>query len=76
MYAFPEMIDMGLQEGQKWTSSAHKQVASSIGLCNSNVTTRDCLTDIVQSILKVPQERIKLITIRELYNEFGCPQVW
>jgi len=76
MYALSEMINLGLKEGQDWPSPEYKMVASVIGLRNRNVTNRDCLIDIVQSVLKVSQERIKSITPDQLYEEFGCPQVW
>ena len=76
MYIFPEMINMGLNKGQDWPSPEHKQVASALGLENSYVTTRDTLTEIVQSVLRVPADRIKLVTADDLATEFRCPVVW
>ena len=76
MYIYEEMIDLGLKEGQTWPSDEHKHVAITIGLGNSNVTTKDKLIEIVQSVLKVPQERIKLVRYNELVAEFGCPAVF
>lgn len=75
MYIFNEMIDLGLKEGQEFTSEDHKIVAQTIGLRNPNVTNRDILVDIVQAVLKVPQDRIRKITYEELVKEFGCPLV-
>ncbi len=76
MYAFPEMINIGLKEGQEFPSEDHKTVAQNIGLCNSNVHDATTLTEIVQSVIRVPADRIRTVTILELFEEFDCPEVW
>jgi hypothetical protein len=32
--------------------------------------------EIVQSVIKVPMDRIRTVTALELVEEFGCPVVW
>ena len=76
MYMFEEMIDLGLKENQKFPTKAHKKVAQTIAICNSSVVNRNLLTEIVQSILLVPKNRIKKITMDQLIDEFNCPNVW
>lgn len=76
MYAFPDMINIGLKEGQEFPSDDHRQVAQNIGLCNRNVFDADTLTEIVQSVIKVPADRIRTVTLIELCDEFDCPRVW
>jgi len=75
MYVFPTMINLGLEENQLFPTGAHKHVASRIALRNSNVTNRDTLTEIVQAVLRVPTDRIKEVTLRQLIDEFNCPDV-
>ena len=70
MYIFPEMIDMGLQEGQEWPTEYHKIVAQNVLLCNETITTRDALTQGVQNILKIPEDKIKTITFEDL-SKYG-----
>ena len=76
MYIFPELINLGLKDGQEFPSDDHKKVAMSVGLQNASVTNRDILTEIVQAVVKVPSERIRKVTLDDLANEFGCPRVW
>lgn len=66
MYMMESMIDMGLEEGQKWPTSAHKAVACNLALCNPLVKNRDTLTDIVQKVCKIPKSEIKTVTMAEL----------
>lgn len=73
MYILPEMIDMGLEEGQEWPSEAHKAVAKALGLSNRLVTTKDHLTEIVQAVIKIPQDRIEYVTADECRTEFEVP---
>ena len=73
MYAFPEMIDMGLKEGQQWPSEIHRAVAQNLALYNPDVRTRDHLTDIVQKIITVPMDRIKMLTLAQARDEFQVP---
>lgn len=67
MYVIPSMIDMGLKEGQVWPENeAYKIVASNLALQNPLVTNRDTLTNIVQCVLKIPENEIKTITLADL----------
>lgn len=73
MYIFPEMIDMGLAEGQTWPSPEHRVVAQNLGLCNPDVRERDRLTEICQGVIKIPQDRIKTVTPVQCREEFHIP---
>ena len=75
MYIIPEMIDMGLEEGQEFPSKAHKAVAEIIALCNPNVFQRDVLTAVVQAVCKVPMEEIVTVKYPTLVDRYGCPDV-
>jgi len=75
MYMIESMINMGLEEGQEWPSDAHKRVALNIGLYNLLVKDIDTLTNICQSVISVPQDRIELVTFEDLVTEFNCPNV-
>lgn len=70
MYGFPEMIDMGLKDGQEWPSEVYKVVAQNLLIGNPNINTRDKLTEGVQNVLKIPETEIKTITVNDLakYN--------
>jgi hypothetical protein len=66
MYLMEEMIDMGLQDGQKWPTPAHREVACSLALFNPIVTNRGTLTEIVQKVRKIPKSRIKEVSKSDL----------
>lgn len=70
MYMLDDMIDMGLKEGQKWPSKAHREVAAALAICNSAITTRDDLTNVVQKVCAIPKARIKKVTRADL-PEYG-----
>lgn len=70
MYMMADMIDMGLEDGQKWPTPAHREVACNLALCNPMVTRRDDLTAIVQKVLKIPKSKIKMVTMTGL-PEYG-----
>lgn len=76
MYIHPEMIEMGLRKGLAWPSDSHKKVAINLAIQNPNVTQLDIMTDIIDSVNKVPMNRIESITLEELLDEFGCPRVF
>lgn len=73
MYIMPEMIELGLEEGQKWPNETYKIVAQSVGLCNPHIATRGKLMDVVQAILKIPQDKIKIVTLADLMSQFKVP---
>lgn len=73
MYIFADMIDLGLPEGEIWSSEDHRVVAQNIGLCNPRVTTRDSLTEIVIAINKIPQCAIRHVTAADLAEKYAVP---
>ena len=73
MYIVSDFIDMGLLEGQVWPSEVYRTVASNIAICNPNVRDRDTLTQIVQSVLKVPERDIRFITLDQLIQKYNLP---
>lgn len=75
MYLIPEMIDIGLDNGQKFPSEAHKRVAEALAIGNPMVKDAETMTQIVQSVIKVPKNRIKTVTYDELRQEFDLPVV-
>lgn len=66
MYIMESMIEMGLRDGQKWPTKAHRQVACNLALCNPVVTNRDTLTEIVQKVCKIPKAEIKTLKWADL----------
>lgn len=71
MYMILDMIDMGLQNGQSWTSPEHRQVAQNLAICNPNVKELDVLIQIVQVVLTVPTNLIKTITYDQIVKDYG-----
>lgn len=70
MYMFPEMVNMGLHEGQEFPSDDHRVVATTLCIGVPGLDNKDDLTTIVQSVLKVPQDRIRTVTIDQLKMEY------
>lgn len=66
MYMLDDMIDMGLKDGQKWPTPAHREVACNLALCNPAVKTRDTLTAIVQKVRKIPKSKIETVSWSDL----------
>lgn len=75
MYMIPNMIDMGLKEGEEWPTQVHKEVAMSVLLCNPSINTKDKLTEGVSKILKIPNDVIKTVTINDLPKYGFCLNV-
>lgn len=75
MYIHPEMVDMGLEDGQEWPSSDHRFVAQNLALCNSAVCTREALTEVVQAVIAIPSDRIKSVTLNDCRYEFHVPYI-
>lgn len=75
MYIMETMIDLGLNEGQKWPSEYHKDLAIAIGLCNPMVTKRDQLIEIVQAVMAIPESALEGITWGEIVNHYHVPYV-
>lgn len=75
MYIIADMIDLGLLDGQQWPSEAHKRVAMNIGLCNSRVTKRDALIEIVQAVIAIPMNEIRRVTPQTVVSKYNVPYV-
>lgn len=73
MYIFPEMIQLGLSDGQRWPSPAHKKVAQTVCLCNPRVRSRDTLQNMVEKINAIPKDKIKLVTLGDLARVYKVP---
>ena len=71
MYIVPEMIDLGLAKGEKWTSRIHRQVAQNAFLCNPNITNCDALYHNCNIVNKIPKSKIKKVTFQDL-RKLGC----
>ena len=75
MYAFPNMLVLGLKDEQDFPSEAHRIVAEHVAIGNPMVHDRDTLMGVVQAVISVPAERIEEVTYKQLVEEFGCPRV-
>lgn len=73
MYILDKMIDLGLKEGEKFTSLIHKKVAQEACLCNPSIHTRYNLINAVRIINSIPVDRISTLTAQELIEEFKFP---
>lgn len=71
MYVFEDMIDLGLGEGDEWTSDDHRKVASTVCLCNPHICSRNQLIHNVGIINKIPQEEIRTVEVADLLR-MGC----
>lgn len=76
MYIFPDMIDLGLKGDQEWPEDeAYCNVAQTVGLCNSLVTTRGSLTEVVQAVLSVPKSEVRRVTVFDLATIYKVPYI-
>lgn len=66
MYLIPDMIDMGLPEGAKWPTPAHRQVAINLFIQNPAIKGMDMLCEGVAKVLKIPNGKIKKVTFKDL----------
>jgi hypothetical protein len=71
MYGLPDMIDMGLLEGQTWPTDEHRQVAQNLLIGRPGINNRDQLIEGVSVILKVPEDKITVVTLEELVEIYG-----
>ena len=76
MYAMPEMINLGLKKDQKFPTETHKQVAQNIAIGNPSVFKRELLEEIVEAVCRVPEKYISTITMDQMVDAFGCPDVF
>ena len=70
MYMLNDMIEIGLPKGEEWPTEAYKKVAQNILIGNPNINSIDAFQTGVKNILKIPLDKIKIITIPEL-SEYG-----
>ena len=75
MYILPDMIEIGLKDGEEFNSEDHRFVAVSFGIANPQVTTKDQLIDIVQAVQRVPQNKIKKVSMVDLRKKYGMRRV-
>lgn len=66
MYLLPDMVDMGLGDGQKWPTKAHRVVAQNLLLGNPLIRCRDQLNEGVQKVIAIPASRIETLTVADL----------
>ena len=76
MYLFPDKVDSGLKEGQEWPHPDYKIVAENCCLGNPNINTMTKMYEVVQCILQIPQEDIRLATKEDLINKYDCSNYW
>ncbi len=69
MYLIDNFVDRAL-EGE-WASNVHRQVAITLCISNPSVFSMDALANNVQIINKIPEDRIKLVTIKDI-EKLGC----
>jgi hypothetical protein len=70
MFCVPSMVDLGLLEGQGWPNESYRKVAQHILIDNPTVNRQRQMIQGVQSILKIPSDRINRVTLIDL-EEFG-----
>ena len=73
MYMFDEMIELGLKKRQKWKSPDHRIVDAAIAIANPKVTSLSTLIEVVQTINKIPKNKIKLVSMKQLREVYECP---
>jgi hypothetical protein len=71
MYAFEDMIEIGMPKGKKWKSDIHREVAIKVCICNPRVHTATCLEENVVIINKIPNSKIEKVTFADL-TKLGC----
>lgn len=69
MYVFDEFIDLGLKEGEEWSSEDHRIVAQKILLCNPKINNRSLLVEGVSIINQIPSDQIKQVTVENLWKK-------
>lgn len=71
MFICEDMVDMGLNEGQEWSSDIHRAVSAAVCIGNPKVTTLDVLKNNVQIINTISENEIKKVSGFQLI-EMGC----
>ena len=75
MYMIDNMIDMGLEENEKWTSDAHRVVAQHVAILNPRITSKQKLMDTCSAINKIPENEIKKVTAEDLIGKYAVPNL-
>jgi hypothetical protein len=75
MYMLPDMIYLGLKDGESFPNDDYKQVACAIGLCNDRINTRSELQEIVRAINLVPLDEIRTVTLIDLATKYKVPYI-
>lgn len=68
MYIHPSSLDEKFI-GFEWKSKIHRQVAENSLLCNREIKTKDTLVDQAKIINEIPEDRIELVTFKDLMNK-------
>ena len=71
MYAFEDMIEIGMPKNKKWKSAIHREVAIKVCITNPRVHTATCLAENVRIINKIPNSKIKTTKLGDLIR-LGC----
>jgi hypothetical protein len=71
MYAFDNMIEIGMEKGKKWKSKIHREVAIKVCICNPHVHTATCMAENIRIINKIPMSKIEKVTFADLIK-LGC----
>ena len=71
MYITEKFIDMGLEDGQKWSSPFHRKVAVICLIQNPRVFTRDRLIKNVSVINSLDNGYLQCASVEDLLNK-GC----
>ena len=71
MYIASNFIDLGLDEGEEWTTPFHKEIASLCLLCNPRVFTRERLMKNVKIINSLDKPFLMTATVSDLLEK-GC----
>jgi len=66
MYAFDNMIEIGLPEGATWPSDDHRAVAQKLCIGNPKVFTAELMRAVVAVVLAIPENKIRSVTLHDL----------
>ena len=71
MYIIEDFVDMGLEEGQEWTTPFHREVAVLCLIQNPRVFTKKKLMDNVKVINSLDNGYLQSASIDDLLDK-GC----
>lgn len=73
MYLLPDMIDMGLKDGERFKSEDHRTVCINIVIGRPGLDHLDQMVDVVSAVNAIPTNRIKTVTLEDCKKEFNVP---